>query len=51
MADPVMGGGVWGHGGQGKIQRAEAVIVSLFPRPRVIAYMQYLTDSISPESC
>lgn len=51
MADPVMGGGVWGHRGQGKIQRAVAVIVSLFPHPRVIAYMQYLTDSISPESC
>lgn len=46
MADPVMGGGVWGYRGQGKIQRAVAVIVSLFPHPRVIAYMQYLTDSI-----
>lgn len=43
MADPVMGGGVWGHGGQVKIQRAEAVIASLFPHPRVIAYMQYLS--------
>lgn len=51
MADPVMGGGVWGHGGQVKIQRAEAVIASLFPHPRVIAYIQYLTASISRESC
>lgn len=45
------GGGVKGHRGQGKIQRAVAVIASLFPHRRVIAYMQYLTDSISPESC